>query len=179
MPLIVTHHLPKCNGHRPCGMRNITHLSRNIGRPCHQGILWLYGWKLFIVGNHHAKFDGPGHCASGDITFNLWHDLERPRDRGVLWLYERKLLIVCNHSAKFNGHGHLCSGDIISSVGQATLKDHVIKGLCDFTEKTFPLYAKTVPGLVAIDTVVGDTFLIIPWPHVSMCSKGCRSSRLK
>ena len=31
----------------------------------------------------------------------------------------------------------------------------------DFTEKTFPLYVKTKPRLVAADTVVGDIFSII------------------
>ena len=31
----------------------------------------------------------------------------------------------------------------------------------DFTEKTFPFKVKTVPGLVAIDTVVADIFSII------------------
>ena len=73
--------------------------------------------------------------------------------KGWMTLY-KEAPIVTHHLAKFNGHRPCGSGDIAYLIYHVTLKDHLIKGFCDFMEGSSSLYILTLLRLVAIDIVV-------------------------
>ena len=52
------------------------------------------------------------------------------------FLKEWELLIVCHNPAKFGGHKHCGSRSIMFLVCHVISQDHVIKGLCDFMDKS-------------------------------------------
>ena len=49
--------------------------------------------------------------------------------------YTQKPINVSYHHAKFDGHMHCGIGDIMILACYVILKDHVIKGSCDFMSR--------------------------------------------
>ena len=61
-----------------------------------------------------------------------------------------------NKLIKFGDHRPSGSRDITDLVFHVTLQDHVIKGPCDFMDRSSSLYIPTLPSLVTINIVVVD-----------------------
>ena len=79
--------------------------------------------------------------------------------------YKRKLLNVCNHPAKFGSHNHCHSGDITYLICHVTLQDNVIKGSCDYLERS-SLCVTILPDLGVMGILVMEMFLI---HHMTPC----------
>ena len=75
-------------------------------------------------------------------------------------LYVWKPLTVTHHLATVNGHRPCRSRDNTCLVCRVTLQDFVIKGFCDFMERSSSLSLTTPSSLVAIVIVVVEMYHI-------------------
>ena len=71
-------------------------------------------------------------------------------------IYGWKFLIVSDHFSKFSGHRPCGSRVITHLIFHVILKDHVIKGACQFLKGSSSVYIPTLPSLVALGIVVVD-----------------------
>ena len=60
-----------------------------------------------------------------------------------------KLLTVSHHLAKSGSYRPCCRIDIRELIFHVTLREHVIKGLCEFMKGSSSLHIPTLPSLVA------------------------------
>ena len=71
-------------------------------------------------------------------------------------LYGFNVHIVNHHLTKFGGLRLFSSRDIENLIFHVALQDLVIKGPCDFMERSSSFYILTLPSVVVIAIVVVD-----------------------
>ena len=118
-----------------------------ITRPRDQRVILLYGRKLLIVCNHHARLRGHRYCGSGDRMFLNCH---------VTSCDQLKFLIVSHHLSKFSEHRPCGTSDTTAIILYVTLQNHVIKGSGDFVEGNSSLCIPALPKLTALDIALMD-----------------------
>ena len=63
-------------------------------------------------------------------------------------------LRIIQHITKFNGHRPCGSRNVTHLICHMTLQLHVIKGFCDFMERSSTLYVTTLSSSVAVVILV-------------------------
>lgn len=94
--------------------------------------IWrIYGYELFKVNHHPAKFVDHRHCDSADIYFLVFHVISQDHEikESIKWFNEPEPIKVSYYHVKFGDHLHSCSWDIMFLVCHVNLQDHVTKGL--------------------------------------------------
>ena len=75
--------------------------------------------------------------------FLIYHKWPSVRNCGL------KLLTVSHHLAKFGSYRPCCRIDIRELIFHMTLREHAIKGLCEFMKGSSSLHIPTLPSLAA------------------------------
>ena len=115
--------------------------------------MWLYGCELLEVCPYPDKFGHQTHCDSGDLMFLICHLTSRYH------MFNELREFMGGSPTIFRGHCSSASGEMMYFICHVNSQDHVIEG-CDFMGESSSLYVSILPGLVAIGSVVVETFLI-------------------
>ena len=82
--LILSYHLAKIEGYRPCEngdiMFSICHLTQD------RSVTWLCWYGLFILSHHPAKFGVHEPCEKGDVMFSICHVTTELKCHVILWV---------------------------------------------------------------------------------------------
>ena len=135
---MASHQLYKFGGHRHCGSRDTMILGCHVISKDHV----IKGSLTWWARAHQGKL------LSCQVLWPqaLWKwryndsslpcDLTKPQNQRVMWLYGEKPIQENYNFVKFGGHRHCASEDIMILVCHMILQDHVIKGSCDFIDRS-------------------------------------------
>ena len=71
-----------------------------------------------------------------------------------MWVYRQERIKVSCHPVKFSDCSHSNSDDVLVLVCHVISQDHVIKGSCDFMERSSWSELTIPPSLLAIDALI-------------------------